>query len=214
VGVAGALTGVLVLGGASAEPSASPTAGVSARSVAFAAPVLSTDRQSAPSRGLTGVRPEVHGERVKADRHNARAKERVRKQRARSRDNDRPQRPDGDRRQHRQRSQQANNTAPAVPSDPRQIAAGMLGAYGWDASQFSCLDALWVSESDWNPYAENPTSGAYGIPQSLPPEKMASAGADWRTNPVTQISWGLEYISLSYGTPCGAWAFKQANNWY
>jgi hypothetical protein len=80
----------------------------------------------------------------------------------------------------------------------------MLPAYGWDSSQFSCLDALWVSESDWNTYAENPTSGAYGIPQSLPPEKMASAGADWRTNPATQISWGLNYIRLSYGTPCSA----------
>jgi hypothetical protein len=114
----------------------------------------------------------------------------------------------------RERRMVARSQPAAVPGDPRQIAAAMLPAYGWDSSQFSCLDALWVSESDWNTYAENPTSGAYGIPQSLPPEKMASAGADWRTNPATQISWGLNYIRLSYGTPCSAWSFKQANNWY
>ncbi|MGI8887650.1 MAG: hypothetical protein ACR2GB_01560 [Nocardioidaceae bacterium] len=60
----------------------------------------------------------------------------------------------------------------------------------------------------------NSSSGAYGIPQSLPPAKMARAGADWRTNPATQIEWGLKYIDLSYGTPCGAWSFKQANNFY
>ena len=99
------------------------------------------------------------------------------------------------------------------PTDPREIAAAMLPAYGW-SDQFSCLDALWISESAWDPSATNPTSGAYGIPQSLPAEKMATAGADWRTNPATQIEWGLEYIKSSYGTPCSAWSFKQANNWY
>jgi hypothetical protein len=170
------------------------------RSARLAAPVaLSADREARVSRGLTGVRPELHGERV-TDRDDALARERVRQQRARSRDNDRPQRPE--------------RQQPAVPSDPRQIAASLLPSYGWDSSQFGCLDALWISESGWDPYAENPTSGAYGIPQSLPPEKMASAGADWRTNAETQIRWGLKYISLSYGTPCSAWAFKQANNWY
>lgn len=101
-----------------------------------------------------------------------------------------------------------------VPADPRKIAQQMIVEYGWDSSEFSCLDQLWVSESAWDVDATNPTSGAYGIPQSLPPEKMAAAGPDWRTNPATQIEWGLEYIDLSYGTPCSAWEFKQANNWY
>jgi hypothetical protein len=101
-----------------------------------------------------------------------------------------------------------------VPEDPREIAESMLAEYGWDSSEMSCLDELWVSESDWDVNATNPTSGAYGIPQALPAEKMATAGSDWRTNPKTQIEWGLDYIESSYGTPCSAWEFKQANDWY
>jgi len=104
-------------------------------------------------------------------------------------------------------------TETVAPAEPQEIAILMLAEYGW-SDQYSCLDSLYVSESDWNPTATNPTSGAYGIPQSLPAEKMASAGPDWRTNPSTQLEWGLDYIRLSYGTPCSAWAFKQANNWY
>jgi len=98
--------------------------------------------------------------------------------------------------------------------DPRTIARRMMAQYGWSGYEFSCLDALWVSESNWDPYAENPSSGAYGIPQSLPAEKMATAGSDWRTNPATQIAWGLNYIRLSYGTPCSANNFKLTNGWY
>lgn len=111
-------------------------------------------------------------------------------------------------------SQSGAVTETVAPADPRTIALSMLPAYGWGSGEYACLDQLWISESDWDPYAENPTSGAYGIPQSLPPAKMARAGDDWRTNAATQIEWGLEYIRLSYGTPCSAWAFKQANNWY
>ncbi len=99
-------------------------------------------------------------------------------------------------------------------TDPRDIAMSMLGDYGWSSDQFSCLDDLWVSESNWNVSATNSSSGAYGIPQSLPAEKMATAGADWRTNPATQIEWGLTYIQSSYGDPCNAWYFKQGHNWY
>ncbi|MGI8675688.1 MAG: lytic transglycosylase domain-containing protein [Nocardioidaceae bacterium] len=98
--------------------------------------------------------------------------------------------------------------------DPRAIARRMVVEYGWSEYEFSCLNSLWIGESNWDPYAENPTSGAYGIPQSLPAEKMASAGSDWRTNPATQIAWGLEYIRVSYGTPCSANSFKLANGWY
>ena len=100
------------------------------------------------------------------------------------------------------------------PSDPRDIAMSMLGSYGWSTSEFSCLDSLWVSESNWDPFAENPTSGAYGIPQALPAEKMATAGSDWQTNPATQIEWGLGYIADVYGSPCAANSFKMSNGWY
>ena len=99
-------------------------------------------------------------------------------------------------------------------TDPRDIAIQLMADYGWGMDEFSCLDSLYVSESNWEHTATNPYSGAYGIPQSLPAEKMASAGADWRTNPATQIEWGLDYIRSSYGTPCSAWSFKQGNNWY
>lgn len=78
----------------------------------------------------------------------------------------------------------------------------------------SCLSSLWMKESGWKSSALNASSGAYGIPQSLPGSKMASAGADWQTNPATQIKWGLGYIKGSYGSPCGAWAHSQATNWY
>jgi hypothetical protein len=97
---------------------------------------------------------------------------------------------------------------------PRQIAQQMLGQFGWKTSQFSCLEPLWYHESGWNPSAENPSSGAYGIPQALHGSMMASAGSDWRTNPATQIRWGLTYIHDRYGSPCGAWGHEQSANWY
>jgi hypothetical protein len=100
-------------------------------------------------------------------------------------------------------------------TNPRDIARQIMARkYGWDAGQFRCYDKLVVSESNWRVNALNPSSGAYGIPQSLPAGKMASAGPDWRTNPATQIVWGLGYVKASYSTPCAAWSFKQANNWY
>jgi len=102
---------------------------------------------------------------------------------------------------------------PPVGGSPRQIAQQLLAARGWSA-QFGCLQAMWNRESGWNPYAQNPGSGAYGIPQALPGSKMAAFGADWRTNPQTQIEWGLWYIGSRYGTPCGAWSFWQAHNYY
>jgi hypothetical protein len=98
--------------------------------------------------------------------------------------------------------------------DPKSIARALLSSFGWDESQFGCLDSLWERESHWNPSAENSSSGAYGIPQSLPGSKMASVAADWRTNPVTQIKWGLGYIQDRYGSPCGAWGHSESNGWY
>jgi hypothetical protein len=105
-------------------------------------------------------------------------------------------------------------TVEQAPSGaPQQIAEQMLATYGW-ADQFSCLDSLWQQESGWNVYAENPSSGAYGIPQALPGAKMASAGADWQTDAATQIRWGLSYIQGSYGSPCAAWGHEEADGWY
>lgn len=96
----------------------------------------------------------------------------------------------------------------------RVLGQEMAAARGWTGSEWSCLDSLWQRESNWNHLAQNPTSSAYGIPQSLPGTKMASVGSDWRTNPATQITWGLDYIAGRYGSPCGAWAHSEAVNWY
>ena len=101
----------------------------------------------------------------------------------------------------------------AREADPRSVARQLLAERG-QGDQFGCLDRLWQKESGWRWNADNPTSSAYGIPQSLPGSKMASAGADWRTNPVTQIRWGLQYIADVYGGPCSAWRHSQAVNWY
>lgn len=86
--------------------------------------------------------------------------------------------------------------------------------FGWGEKQFACLETLWFRESNWNHKATNPTSGAYGIPQSLPGRKMATFGDDWRTNPVTQIKWGADYIEDRYDTPCDALDFFYDRNWY
>ncbi len=124
-----------------------------------------------------------------------------------------------------QSAQQATATPTAQPTQPattasvpsgsaQQVAEQMLSQYGWSSSQFGCLQPLWALESGWSVTAENPSSGAYGIPQALPGSKMASAGADWQTDAATQIRWGLTYIQGLYGSPCGAWAHEQADGWY
>jgi hypothetical protein len=104
--------------------------------------------------------------------------------------------------------------APAPSGSPQQIAAGMLGSFGWSSGEFGCLQSLWNQESGWNVYASNPSSGAYGIPQALPGDKMASAGPDWQSSAATQIRWGLGYIKGTYGSPCAAWSHEQATGWY
>ena len=91
----------------------------------------------------------------------------------------------------------------------------MVTKYGWKSSgQFTCLSNLWQKESNWRHTSHNAYSGAHGIPQALPGSKMASAGADWATNPATQIRWGLGYIRDRYGSPCGAWGHSQSVGWY
>ena len=101
----------------------------------------------------------------------------------------------------------------AAPGLAAVISVGEA-SFGFDPKTFfGCLLDIWNRESGWRYDAENP-SGAYGIPQALPGSKMASAGADWQTNPATQIKWGLGYIKDIYGDPCKAWNFELANNYY
>ena len=101
-----------------------------------------------------------------------------------------------------------------LSGSPQTVAHALMLRAGWSESQWTCLDALWTRESSWNIYASNGGSGAYGIPQALPGSKMASYGADWRTNPVTQIRWGLWYIGATYGSPCNALAHSNAYGYY
>jgi hypothetical protein len=109
----------------------------------------------------------------------------------------------------------ATPAAPANPTGAQAIARDLMASmYGWGDDQFGCLVKLWSKESGWNAGAMNRSSGAYGIPQALPGSKMASAGADWETNPATQIKWGLGYISGRYGTPCSAWNTSESQGWY
>jgi hypothetical protein len=110
----------------------------------------------------------------------------------------------------------ASSSAPSYTTPvgvAQTFAAKAVASRGWAPSEFSCLVSLWNRESGWNTHAANP-SGAYGIPQSLPGSKMASAGGDWQNSYQTQITWGLGYISGSYGSPCGAWAHSNAVGWY
>lgn len=96
--------------------------------------------------------------------------------------------------------------------DPRDIGRALLGEYGFSADQFGCLDSLWTKESNWRVDADNPTSSAYGIPQAL--TATHNLDADYMTNPVTQIEWGLGYIRDRYGSPCSAWGHSQSTGWY
>ena len=102
-------------------------------------------------------------------------------------------------------TQQSSYTVAEVQAMARQMIP---------ADQFQCFSNIVNHESTWNYQAQNASSGAYGLVQALPGSKMASAGADWQTNPATQIKWGLGYIQERYGSPCGAWGFKQGHGWY
>ncbi|WP_295125577.1 hypothetical protein [uncultured Leifsonia sp.] len=102
------------------------------------------------------------------------------------------------------------------PAAAQAYASSRLAAFGWGQDQMGCLIKLWNHESGWRADAYNTSSGAYGIPQSLPASKMASAGPDWMTNQNTQVDWGLDYINRAYGSPCAAWNFEMSHdpNWY
>ncbi|ROT32146.1 lytic transglycosylase domain-containing protein [Micromonospora sp. HM5-17] len=99
-------------------------------------------------------------------------------------------------------------------SGNRAIGCALLLEAGFKLAEMPCLDKLWTKESGWNHRSANASTGAYGIPQALPGERMASVGSDWKTNPATQIKWGLGYIKGRYDTPCGAWTFFQEEGWY
>lgn len=103
-----------------------------------------------------------------------------------------------------------------IRKDPKPYAIELMREHGWGDNQWGCLDSLWVGESDWEWDAKNSSSGAYGIPQSLPAKKMATVGDDWKTNPITQMRWGLQYIEDSYGSPCKAKSFWDSKDphWY
>jgi hypothetical protein len=96
---------------------------------------------------------------------------------------------------------------------PQVIAESLVAQHGWDSFEWSCLDTLWTRESDWEVQAADP-SGAYGIPQALPAWKMASYGANWQTDALTQIEWGLAYIAQVYGTPCYALVHSEDYGFY
>ena len=102
-----------------------------------------------------------------------------------------------------------------TPSGAKYVARTIMETdYSWGADQYGCLNRLWTKESHWNYKAHNYRSGAHGIPQALPAIKMEVVGSDWRTNPVTQIRWGLRYIDIRYETPCKAWAKFKRSKYY
>ena len=97
----------------------------------------------------------------------------------------------------------------------KRVAKAIMNTeYSWGDEQYSCLNRLWTKESNWNYKARNKRTGAHGIPQALPADKMNVVGTDWRTNPVTQIRWGLRYIDIRYDTPCSAWAKFKRSRFY
>ena len=102
-----------------------------------------------------------------------------------------------------------------TPMGAKKVAKSILiDEYGFNEKQYQCLNTLWTKESHWNYKARNKRSGAHGIPQALPANKMSVVSTDWRTNPVTQIRWGLRYITIRYETPCKALAKHKRSNYY
>ena len=115
---------------------------------------------------------------------------------------------------HRHHHASRASSRTALTGSPQTVAHALVLRQGWSEGQWSCLNSLWARESGWNTYATNSSSGAYGIPQALPGYKMASAGSDWRSNPITQIRWGISYIASKYGSPCSALSHSNATGYY
>jgi hypothetical protein len=216
--VTGATLGISTLTGGDAvvaEPSAA---------AALAAPISPTDTSTergehrAPAAAAAERARAVVAAKARARAEAARVAEERRERAARAARKAREERAARDR-AARERAARATeerssrSTARVSSGDAKSIARSMVAARGWSSGQYSCLVTLWDHESGWRVNASNP-SGAYGIPQALPGSKMASAGSDWRTNPATQIRWGLGYISDRYGTPCGALDAFNSKGWY
>ena len=117
-------------------------------------------------------------------------------------------------RKHFPRKHQARGRGGRLHGNPWQIAGSLMPAYHWTSWQFHYLNLLWMRESGWNRFAYNHSSGAYGIPQAVPGDKMAAAGPDWRTSARTQIIWGMGYIQSRYGNPWNAWQHELRYGWY
>lgn len=115
---------------------------------------------------------------------------------------------------HHARKHRARRHLGRLHGNPWQIAGSLMPAYHWTSWQFHYLNLLWMRESGWNRFAYNHSSGAYGIPQAVPGDKMAAAGPDWRTSARTQIIWGMGYIRSRYGDPWNAWQHELRYGWY
>ncbi|MDP9220000.1 MAG: lytic transglycosylase domain-containing protein [Actinomycetota bacterium] len=189
-----ALTGATALAIVSAS-----TAAVAATTGAPPQTPLRTTASSAVSVSLVALGPTFS---VRQGRPTSRVYDAVRRQIA------------ADRRADIRRAARSAQRKALTSRNPKVVARAMLGRFGWGASQFSCLDQLWIRESKWSIHATNSSSGAYGIPQALPGSKMSSAGSDWRTSAFTQIRWGLGYIQDRYGSPCAAWGHSEGHGWY
>lgn len=207
-----------VLGTVSGEANAAPGDSVPGRVVSTPTASPSVDTVS-PTRILTpggvglipeGVRPtSTTPSRVRTT-HRSRVTLSARPTPTRPR----PARSAASRSEHRTPLTPVPATTPSQSLTPRQLARHELRSRGWGDVEWTCLDNLWTRESSWQIHDRNADSGSYGIPQALPASKMATMGADWRDNPLTQIRWGLSYIASRYGTPCSAWAHSEQYNFY
>ncbi|GLY28608.1 hypothetical protein Kisp02_19730 [Kineosporia sp. NBRC 101731] len=179
------LTGRIALTGGTTTLAASPVGGIDTRNARIARSASAV------------VDAEVVAEKKKAAARKAAAKKAAAQKAAAKR-----------------RAQARARASRTSPRSAKAVARLMVSKRGWKSGQYTCLVKLWDKESNWRHNAQNRSSGAYGIPQSLPGSKMSSAGKDWRSNPSTQIKWGLRYIQERYGSPCSAWAHSRSVGWY
>lgn len=100
--------------------------------------------------------------------------------------------------------------ASIIDSDNTKI----MSDAGIAESDYEYVDYIVSHESSWDYQAENASSGAYGLCQALPGNKMASSGSDWKTNPITQMKWCNSYATSRYGSWKNAQLFWKANQWW
>ena len=176
-----------------------------------AAPTL-TDDSLAAMPSTWEIQRTVDAENT-ADSHEAALK--AEKQRKKAAEKARAEaRAKAERERRKAQARAARSARGGSPAQNRALGMQMCAARGWSSSQCSDLGTLWQRESGWSSSAHNSSSGAHGIPQSLPGSKMASHGSDWATNPRTQIAWGLDYIAGRYGNPSSALAHSNSVGWY